>query len=463
MSKKMGHTSTFTYFSGLQDTRIIFFVVAVLVAALLVDTSFTRIYSYSSNNQPLSDARMGIFAAISLVYLVTQYLILEFVKRRSREVSNKEQLHLRLIHRVVTILQYIMSVIIVIIILEMVVTSEYSNLLVTIVIGISYTLAIAMLGLLAQRFLSWFKSNRNTVVLLYGLSGMMLAINAAFTFGFVGVILVNSIPYVQSYLGASLTPFIAPGSLADTLDYPYIITTVSSFMISWGATISMLRHYSSKLRKARYVIVLSLPLVYFLLQFIPPFQAIITALPQSDFIFFLYTFIFTFSKPIGGILFGIAFWVIARSLRPGSIVRDYMTISGYGLVLMFISNQAVLLVNTFYPPFGLVTVSFMGLSSYLLLLGVYSSAISVSEDSRLRQSIKQAALREPQLLDSIGTAQMEQEIQKRVLAVTRKTQELMTEETGIQSSLSEDDMKLYLQDVLEEVKKSKTHFGRSDG
>jgi hypothetical protein len=127
-----------------------------------------------------------------------------------------------------------------------------------------------------------------------------------------------------------------------------------------------------------------------------------------------------------------------------------------GMVLIYMSNQAVLLVNLIYPPFGLVTVSFMGVSSYLLLLGVYSSAISVSEDSKLRQSIRQVALREPKLLDSIGTAQMEQEIQKRVLAVTRKTQEVLTEETGIQPSLNDDDMKLYLQQVIEEVKKSKT-------
>jgi hypothetical protein len=263
------------------------------------------------------------------------------------------------------------------------------------------------------------------------------------------------VPYVQSYIGASITPFIAPGSLADILDYPYIITTVLSFMISWAATIAMLRHYSSKLRKARYAIILTLPLVYFLLQFIPPFQAIFTALPQSDFIFFLYTFVFTFSKAIGGILFGIAFWVIARSLRPASIVRDYMIISGYGFMLMFISNQAVLLVNIFYPPFGLVTVSFMGLSSYLLLLGVYSSAISVSEDSKLRQSIRNFAIKESRLLDSIGTAQMEQEIEKRVLALTKQNQNRMTEESGIQPSLSEEDMKEYLQQVIEEVKKDR--------
>jgi hypothetical protein len=76
------------------------------------------------------------------------------------------------------------------------------------------------------------------------------------------------------------------------------VSTVLSFMISWVVTIMILRHYSSKLRQFRHGIVLILPLIYFLLQFLPRFQSIITALPQSESVFSLYTFIFTFSKPI---------------------------------------------------------------------------------------------------------------------------------------------------------------------
>ena len=416
----MGHTNSFSYLSEARNNKLIFLMVAVLVSALVLDTSLVRIYSYSSNSQYLSNIRIGLFLAIAIAYVAGQYLLLEFVKKKSMEIRTKEQLHLKIIHKVLTIVQYVLTALIVLIISEMIVTSAYSILLVTAVVGISYTLAIAMLGLLSQRFFSWFKSNRNSVVLLYGLSGVMLAINAAFTFAFVGVILINTIPYIQSYVGASQTPFIALGSLVDILNYPYIISTVLSFMISWVATIMILRHYSSKLRQVRYGVILSLPLVYFLLQFLPPFQSIITALPQSESVFFLYTFIFTFSKPIGGILFGIAFWVIARSLDRSNTVRNYMIISAYGLVLMFISNQAVLLVNIFYPPFGIVTVSLMGLSSYLLLLGVYSSAISVSEDSKLRQSIREFTLAETRLLDSIGTAHMEQEIQKEGVSTNKK-------------------------------------------
>ena len=51
---------------------------------------------------------------------------------------------------------------------------------------------------------------------------------------------------------------------------------------------------------------------------------------------------------------------------------------------------------------------------------------------------------------------MEQEIQRRVLTVTKRSQNTMAEETGIQSFITEEDMKDYLQQVIEEVKKEKT-------
>ena len=92
-----------------------------------------------------------------------------------------------------------------------------------------------------------------------------------------------------------------------------------------------------------------------------------------------------------------------------------MIISAYGLVLLFVSNQAIVFVNEPYPPFGLMTISFLGLSSYLLLIGTYYSAVSVAQDSKLRQSIRNLAIKESKFLDSIGSAQMEQEILRRVV------------------------------------------------
>lgn len=48
---------------------------------------------------------------------------------------------------------------------------------------------------------------------------------------------------------------------------------------------------------------------------------------------------------------------------------------------------------------------------------------------------------------------MEQEIQKRVIVLSRKTTHTMAEQTGIESSLSEEDVKEYLHEVLTELKR----------
>lgn len=98
----------------------------------------------------------------------------------------------------------------------------------------------------------------------------------------------------------------------------------------------------------------------------------------------------------------------------------------------------------------------------MVLIGIYSSAISVSEDSKLRQSIRTFALKESRLLDSIGMAQMEQQIEKRVIEIAKRNQDKMTEETGIQSSLTEEDMKQYLEQVIREVKMQKSTTGKTN-
>ncbi|MFZ0265223.1 MAG: hypothetical protein WAL42_09070 [Nitrososphaeraceae archaeon] len=165
-----------------------------------------------------------------------------------------------------------------------------------------------------------------------------------------------------------------------------------------------------------------------------------------------YTLLFSVSKPLGGVLFGVAFWMISRQLKDNK-VKTYLVISAYGMTLLFASNQPTPLVLVPYPPFGLVTICFVGLASYLLYLGIQSSALSVSEDSRLRQSIRKEAFRESQqFLDAIGTAEMEQEILRSVLSFSRNAKHQMENETGISTSLDEDDVKRYLDEVLIELR-----------
>lgn len=87
------------------------------------------------------------------------------------------------------------------------------------------------------------------------------------------------------------------------------------------------------------------------------------------------------------------------------------------------------------------------------MIGIYGSAISVSEDSMLRKSIRKLIIKETKLLDSIATAQMEQVIQKKVIETTKRLSDNISKETGVESSLQEEDIKRYCKEVLAEIKR----------
>ena len=309
-----------------------------------------------------------------------------------------------------------------------------------------------MIGILAHRFFSWFKSNHNFLVFCYGIAMTLLSINAIFTFVYVLNILINQFTNVEPHIGHIVG---SPGS-SGILYSAYLTSSIVSFTSIWFATVLLLYNYSKRLQRAKFWILVSLPLVYFLSQFQPLILDLLSSFRQADPVSFgiAYTLILNVNKPAGGILFGIAFLAVARSITHNT-VKDFMILSGYGLLLFFGSNQAIVLVNYPYPPFGLVTISFMGLSSYLIFIGIYHSAVSVSQDMELRRSVRKSIVQQYNLLDNIGTAEMDREIQKRVLTITREKQDLLAEGSGIESSLSEEEIKDYLQEVLKEVKEKK--------
>jgi hypothetical protein len=125
---------------------------------------------------------------------------------------------------------------------------------------------------------------------------------------------------------------------------------------------------------------------------------------------------------------------------------------------LFISNQAIGLVVGPYPPFGLITSVYIGLSSYVVLIGIYSSVLALSQDTKLRQTIKKLAWNELNLLDSISAAQIEREIISKVVKIIRDNQDLILKETGIQSSITDEDAKVYLHEVLAEKSKIETNL-----
>ena len=105
------------------------------------------------------------------------------------------------------------------------------------------------------------------------------------------------------------------------------------------------------------------------------------------------TVLLSLSKPIGGLTFGFGFWRIAKTIGYEKTIKKHMIISGWGILLLFGTNQASNQVLVPYPPFGLATISVLILASYMMLLGIYNSARLVSVNSTLRKTIRKLYFR----------------------------------------------------------------------
>ena len=103
----------------------------------------------------------------------------------------------------------------------------------------------------------------------------------------------------------------------------------------------------------------------------------------------------------GNILFGLAFFIVAKNLT-NSKLKDFLILAGIGDTLAGISLST----SAIEPTYGVAAHSLVLLSSYLFTLGLFSSAISVSSDLKLRQYIRESAIESSKLLVSIGSLRL---------------------------------------------------------
>jgi hypothetical protein len=432
-------------------------VTILLMAILAVDTTIFRISDLSRISMTL-DWTTPLFITLCLLFLILQYFALGAVRSKDRRSVVKRGFGVESLSKFILPVQVILSAIIVFIILETIFLNYFDTRIVSLAAIISYGAAIFFLIVLAQKFFFWFRLNRNKVVLMYALSSSLLGIESALNLLLI-IVMSSGIPmYIESSQIGGMTLPISANSLALTLNETLTIFSVLSFVIFWISTAMLLTSYSKKLGKISYWILLSIPLIYFLIQFpalvFKIFEGLLISNPSLYGI--MLTVLFGFSSTAGGILFGIAFWTISRHLEPDNPVKTYTLIAACGISLFFVSDQGgSVLYRTggLYPPFGLVTISAMALSSYFMLVGVYLSAISVAQDSRLRKFVRKSLQEHLHLLDKIGTAEMQRDVENKVVYFSRSNTSDLIEDTGIEPSLSDADLKQYMKQVIDEVKR----------
>ncbi|HZD35887.1 MAG TPA: hypothetical protein VE130_11845 [Nitrososphaeraceae archaeon] len=439
----------------LHSQKISYIIISVIILALLLDISLTKI-SDLIRTDPNYNWRIGIFLFISFAAIIGHHTIPNLISVKQKEYVNLAILPMYIVHRLVRIVQYALSGVILLVIFQIFLLSNYGTNTLLAATVISYSLAIVMLGILAQRFFSWYRSHRDRVILFYGLSSAALLFNVVVIF----LLALSSYSNSPEFIGLHVANLqrIITDPLQENLNFAKTISSVVAFVLMWLSTAALLKRYYHEMGRTKYYILISIPLVFFVIQFPSLLTGIFGSLIMSDPIFYgvLFTVVFFLSNTVGGIFFGVAFWTTARMIKENKLVRNYMVISAFGLVLFFISNSAFTVwINLPFPAFGLSSISYTGLSSYLILIGIYSSAVTVASDSKLRQSIKKFATNESRFLDNIGIAQMEEEIETRVKHLAKEISRETIESSGVDTEISEKDMIQYAHEVVQEVQKAK--------
>ena len=240
------------------------------------------------------------------------------------------------------------------------------------------------------------------------------------------------------------------------LNNVYTASSIMSFGSIWLTTALLLNSYRERLvNTIVYWVLLSIPLIYFSVNYLYPLlvSTVLSTYMASDplTISMVLTTFLSLSKPIGGLTFAIAFWKISRIIAYEKNTRISMIISGWGILLIFGANQALLQTLTPYPPFSLVTLSVLILGSFLMLLGIYNSATLVSINNSLRRAIyKQAS--ETKLLGVIGDAEMQRVIEKTANRIS-KQKDALELDAKKSIDLDETELKKYVDLVIREVRK----------
>ena len=412
----------------------IYIVVYTVLVLIVIDTSLNQ-NSEMRSHLETSGFSVPLYVCMGIVAIGGQLYILQFVRQKSSQIRKKAA-YLRISYNIVFLIQYLVVSIFVFVLVQLITTQQYSTIALTIVTMVTYGLTIGLMGIFTIIFFSWYKSNRNSVVILiYGLSFAAVVIASA-------IFLTGSLyrfmekpAYISEDVASSAKSM--PGSLLYDLAKKYHYADIVSFLLKWVATALLLYHYSQKMGKTKYWILISLPLVYFAGTYLDDYHLYEPHTKLDEFYWDFYT---SLNSTAGGILFYVGFVVAARHFHGNMAVRDYLVMCGFGFLLFFSAGQSTL-ANTLYPPFGLATMSLYGLSTYMILLALYCCAISVSEDIELRKSIKKSTLRESKFLDSMGTAHMERDLTRRIVLKAREEQkERIRKSAGIKSSLTDEDI-----------------------
>jgi len=452
----------------------------IVVAAAIAITAVVIIDYLGSRQMFPYDNFSGaiIFGSTIIIGALGSFIILKYVSQASADIRARSLLFDRMF-KVVTIVMFVLFATFVAMFLGFYYYNVSVRYLVYFVLSLSTIVSAGIMIIIGFKFFSWYKVSRDRdthrLLLVCGLAAASLAAAMAFDAGskmlLVRVVEEESPPGAipqdmfiyktdEKYQGDvqykvvkpdTTTLYIVPSSIK--IIYQYLngwIPIAVSFVFTWAITTMLLRQYhQQRIGKmpVALLVLLTIPLILYMIGRYTELYTLFSGIVWrwDDFQnAYLFKSIFRAGLIAGSVMFGVAFLVVARKVEAGKI-RDYFTIAAIGAMMMSIT----LAPSAQQQTFGVAGRALMLLASFLLCAGFYLSAVHMAHDARLRRLIKASA--GSKVFGVMADAQLGQETEKRVLDIIEKEKEVIKEQTGIQPSLEQEDVKAYLDSALQEL------------
>lgn len=421
---------------------------------MIIDSILTSIYtSIPKDPSPLMNS--FVFTVFVTFFIFSNYIFLRYYRKGAANDLKSALGSRELANKTIVVSQIALSSILIIIIAQILAFESYNLVLIVYAIYISHLVAIGFLVLLAFQFVRWFVATKKYLIVAYAFAFCIIILYLITSLAFLSVDLSYRDPTVKmKSIKTMMADYSTYGTKLSSLATLYTYLSIISFVGIWIPSIIILRTYSTRLGRIRYWALVSIPLIYFFFPYFGNEFGIFDDLLLEYGMQFnlIYYIMFSPYKQIGGLLFGIVFWVIASKIKRQNL-KIPMRIAGIGMILLF--GSAVLHGLTFIvsPPFGLVTISFMSLASYMLLIGIFSTAKELARDVLVRREIYKLAGQHSDLLSNISRAELNRMVEKSVSGIVKKMKDEI--DAPLQPQLEESDYKKFVDDVLAELISSK--------
>ncbi len=291
----------------------------------------------------------NIFSSITGICIGGQVLIFYSIRKRNVSFKIKLTKYAR-IFQIIVILSICINIILFsYIISQLIYQKAYDTNILKAVVYSNYFFSLINIGILVHNFFSWFKKNRNIIMLLYCIAFSVYIINEICAMLIVNLQLEGR-PEKASFIAS---PWDSTSLRISSFSNFYKLTSVISFTITWVATSLLMYHYSPKIAKRKFWLLASLPLIYYIgnIDLIRSSVFNYLLVYSPNWLWIMQIFLGA-TKQVGGFFFALAFIILSRNVQSQKL-KYYLVISATGMILLLSSNQISLIQVIPYPPFGL--------------------------------------------------------------------------------------------------------------